>query len=124
MHHWIVHGKVDFPKFPPDVTFGGVHSTTFAPNLRHEFKNVSNGGGVHLTLVSKCALVYIYRSAIPLHVAVKLICFTLGLLIYIYIYIYIHVAVKLICFTIGLLSHSTTSSSKTYLLHNRSFDIT
>ena len=37
--------------------------------------------GVHLTLVSKCALVSIYRSAIPLHVAVKLICFTIGLLI-------------------------------------------
>ena len=41
--------------------------------------------GVHLTLVSECALVhiyiYIYRSAIPLHVAVKLICFTIGLLI-------------------------------------------
>ena len=38
-------------------------------------------GGVHLTLVSICALVYIYRSAIALHVAVKLICFTVGLFI-------------------------------------------
>ena len=28
MHHWTVHGKVDFPKFPADVSFAGVHSTT------------------------------------------------------------------------------------------------
>ena len=35
MHHWTVHGKVDFPKFPPDVSFGGIHSTTFDPELRN-----------------------------------------------------------------------------------------
>ena len=23
MHHWTVHGKVDFLKFPQDVSFGG-----------------------------------------------------------------------------------------------------
>ena len=38
MHHWTVHGKVDFPKFPADVSFaGGVHSTTmFDLELRNE----------------------------------------------------------------------------------------
>ena len=43
MHHWTVHEKVDFPKFPPDTwgvysTTGGsgVYSTTFDPELRNE----------------------------------------------------------------------------------------
>ena len=51
MHHWTVHEKVDFPKFPNSTTFdpepelklksfpmldGGVHSTTFDPELRNE----------------------------------------------------------------------------------------
>ena len=36
MHHWTVHGKVDFPKFPADVSFAGVHSTTFDLELRNE----------------------------------------------------------------------------------------
>ena len=45
MHHWTVHGKVDFPKFPADVSFAGVHSTTFDPELRNEVKNFSNLGG-------------------------------------------------------------------------------
>ena len=50
---------------------------------------LNRAGGVHLPLVSICALVYIYiyiyvyiyRSAIPLHLAVKCICFTIGLFI-------------------------------------------
>ena len=50
MHHWTVHGKVDFPKFPPDVSCGGrVHSTTFDPEFRNEVQNFSNLGGVHST---------------------------------------------------------------------------
>ena len=36
MHHWTVHGKVDFPKFPADVSFAGVQLTTFDPELRNE----------------------------------------------------------------------------------------
>ena len=36
MHHWTVHEKVDFPKFPPDTWWGGVYSTTFDPELRNE----------------------------------------------------------------------------------------
>ena len=46
MHHWTVHGKVDFPKFPADVSFAGVQLTTFDPELRNEVKNFSNLGGV------------------------------------------------------------------------------
>ena len=38
MHHWTVHAKVEFPKFPADVRTGGVHSITFDPELRNEFK--------------------------------------------------------------------------------------
>ena len=26
MHHWTVHAKVEFQKFPPDVRYWGVHS--------------------------------------------------------------------------------------------------
>ena len=44
MHHWTVHGKVDFPKFPADVSFAGVQLTTFDPELRNEVKNFSNLG--------------------------------------------------------------------------------
>ena len=40
MHHWTVHEKVDFPKFPPD-TWGGDFSTTFDPELRIEVKKFS-----------------------------------------------------------------------------------
>ena len=36
MHHWRVHAKVEFPRFPPDVRTRGVHSTTFDPELRNE----------------------------------------------------------------------------------------
>ena len=39
MHHWTVHGKVDFPKFSPDVSWWGVHSTTSDPNSEMHFKN-------------------------------------------------------------------------------------
>ena len=39
------HGKVDLPKFPPDASFGGVHSTTFDPELRNEVKIFFNLGG-------------------------------------------------------------------------------
>ena len=45
MHHWTVHAKVEFQKFPPDVRSRGVHSTTFDPELRNEFKKFSNPGG-------------------------------------------------------------------------------
>ena len=66
MHHWTVHAKVEFEKFPPDVrirgvhsaTFDlelkwiwiffqswGVHSTTIGPELRNELKNFSNPWG-------------------------------------------------------------------------------
>ena len=61
MHHWTVHAKVEFHKFPPDVRsrvesipqllnlnsvmnlknfpiMGGVHSITFHPELRNKFK--------------------------------------------------------------------------------------
>ena len=47
--------------------------------------------GGNLTLVSECAVLYIYRSAILLHVAVKLIYFTVCLLIIYIIYIYIYI---------------------------------
>ena len=36
MHHYTVHAKVEFNKFPPDVKSRGVHSTTFDPELRNE----------------------------------------------------------------------------------------
>ena len=69
MHHWTVHPKVEFHKFPPDVTSWGpipkllilnsemnlnifpilgVHSTTFDPELRNALKIFSNHG-VHST---------------------------------------------------------------------------
>ena len=55
MHHWTVHGKVDFPKFPADVSFAGVQLTTFDPELRNEVKNFSNlgrgGGTFHNCLI-------------------------------------------------------------------------
>ena len=44
MHNWTVHAKVEFHKFPPDVRSGS-HSTTIDPELRNEFKNISNLGG-------------------------------------------------------------------------------
>ena len=51
MHHWTVHEKVDFPKFPPDTQPRGVYSTTFDPVLRNEVKKFSHVGlwGVHST---------------------------------------------------------------------------
>ena len=42
MHHWTVHEKVDFPKFPPDTWGGGVYSTTFDPELRNEVQKFSH----------------------------------------------------------------------------------
>ena len=47
MHHWTVHAKVEFPRFPPDVRCVGFHSTTFYPELRNKFKKIfqSWGGG-------------------------------------------------------------------------------
>ena len=48
MHHWTVHEKVDFLKFPRDT--GGVYSTTFDPELRIEVKKffyVGWGGLFH-----------------------------------------------------------------------------
>ena len=44
MHYWIVCAKVEFHKFLPDVRSWGVHSTTFDPEIRNEFKNFSNPG--------------------------------------------------------------------------------
>ena len=64
----------------------------------------NRGEGVNLTLVDKCALrfIYIYTTTLPLHVALKVICFTIFFFIYIYrLAIPLHVAVKLICLTIG-----------------------
>ena len=51
MHHWTVHGKVDFPKFPADVSFAGVHSTTFDLNSEMKLKifPIWEGVGVHST---------------------------------------------------------------------------
>ena len=51
MHHWIVYGKVDFPKFPPDTHLGvglgvGYIPQLFDPELRNEVKNFSNLRGV------------------------------------------------------------------------------
>ena len=43
MHHWTVHEKVDFLKFPRDT--GGVYSTTFDPELRIEVKKFFYVGG-------------------------------------------------------------------------------
>ena len=39
MHHWTVHEKVDFLKFPRYWGGRGVYSTTFDPELRIEVKN-------------------------------------------------------------------------------------
>ena len=52
MHHWTVHEKVDFLKFPRYP--GGVYSTTFDPELRIEVKKFPmiggwGGGGVYST---------------------------------------------------------------------------
>ena len=41
MHHWTVHEKVDFLKFPRDTEGGGGYSTTFDPELRIEVKKFS-----------------------------------------------------------------------------------
>ena len=38
MHHWTVHAKVEFLKFSTRCQIWGVHSTTFDPELRNEFK--------------------------------------------------------------------------------------
>ena len=47
MHHWTVHEKVDFLKFPRDR---GVYSTTFDPELIIEVKKFSMlDGGVYST---------------------------------------------------------------------------
>ena len=43
MHHWTVHEKVDFLKFPRYP--GGVYSTTFDPELRIEVKKFPMIGG-------------------------------------------------------------------------------
>ena len=44
------HGKVDFPKFPPDASSGGqgVHSTAFDPELRNEVKIFQILGGWYI----------------------------------------------------------------------------
>ena len=49
MHHWTVHTKVEFPRFPPDVRTRGVHSITFDPEHRNELKKFSILGGIHST---------------------------------------------------------------------------
>ena len=51
MHHWTVHAKVEFQRFPPDVRTQAVHSTTFDPELRNEFKFFSNGGSIPQLLI-------------------------------------------------------------------------
>ena len=51
MHHWRVHEKVDFPKFPPDTGVGwGSIPQLFHPELRNEvqkFSYVGQGGIFH-----------------------------------------------------------------------------
>ena len=44
MHHWTVHGKVDFPKFSTRYPARGVYSTTFDPVLRNKVKKFSHVG--------------------------------------------------------------------------------
>ena len=48
MHHWTVHGKVDFPKFPPDVSFRGSIQQPLNLNSEMHFKNFQIWG-VHST---------------------------------------------------------------------------
>ena len=100
---WIAHKAVyDVKLLWPFQTLrcGGyiINFENFVKNFLKNFVNLKSekftlwsgrfDWGGHLTLVSKYALVYIYRerSAIPLHVWVKLIFFTIGLYICIYIY--------------------------------------
>ena len=47
MHHWTVHAKVPFQKFPPDVRLGGVHFTIFDPDPRNALKKFSNPEWAH-----------------------------------------------------------------------------
>ena len=35
MHHWRIHAKVEFTRFPPDSELGGIHSITFDAELRN-----------------------------------------------------------------------------------------
>ena len=51
MHHWTVHGKVDFPKFQPDVRTGGggtFHNFVILTSEMHS-KIFPMPGGVHST---------------------------------------------------------------------------
>ena len=62
MHHWTVHEKVDFPKFPPE-TGRGVYSTTFDPELRNEvqkFSYVGQGGDIQQLLILNSEMKYLH----------------------------------------------------------------
>ena len=48
MHHWTVHGKVDFPKFPPDASTGGYIPHLLILNSEMQWKNFSNPGGGYI----------------------------------------------------------------------------
>ena len=53
MHHWTVHEKVDFLKFPRYWGGAGGYSTTFDPELRIEVKNfpMLAGGSIPQLLI-------------------------------------------------------------------------
>ena len=98
----------------------------------------TDGGSIclNLTLVSECAVLYIYRSAIPLHVAVKLIWCTLQASMlnrfnwpsrYADIYIYrsaIPLHIYIVYYIYRERDHCNACSSKSSIVHNSSFDIT
>ena len=45
MHHWPVHAKVEFQKFPPHVRSWEVHAATFDHDLRYELKHFFQSWG-------------------------------------------------------------------------------
>ena len=49
MHHWTVHGKVEFPKFPPDVRSWGSIQQLLILNSEMRSKIFPIGGGGHST---------------------------------------------------------------------------
>ena len=61
MHHWTVHQKVEFPRFPPDVRSWGVHFTTFDPELRNE----------RLTLISSIGFPAILSTLQPFYLCIS-----------------------------------------------------
>ena len=60
MHHWRVHAKVEFPRFPPDVRTRGVHSTTFDAELRN----------IHFALISFMGFPAILSALQPFQICI------------------------------------------------------